>query len=159
MTIKICNWELWINAPLQEWNEELAYLAQYRAASCQARQDEERSSISTSFDYIGENMAATYASGYNGAVNYTRLIGQQWYGEKRFYSYYAAACLDEDGNLNEDGGFETCGRYTQVYIMENLVLFFFQSGIILYHTAGVGQVLCSRLWVLPLSGTWRSRGL
>ena len=100
----------------QEWNEELAYLAQYRAATCEFRQDEEEDSYvqTTSFDYVGENMAATYAAGYNGAVNYTRLIGQQWYGEKKLFSYYAAACYDEDGNMNDDGGFETCGRYTQV---------------------------------------------
>ena len=122
-----------MNDPLQEWNEELAYLAQYRAASCAARQEEEdRSSQSTSFDYVGQSVAATYSPGYNGAVNYTRLIGQQWYAEKRFYSYYGAACLDDDGNLNEDGGFENCGRYTQVYTFATENMISFQSGIIVY---------------------------
>lgn len=66
------------------------------------------------FDSVGESAAATYAPGYNSAVNYTRLIGQQWFTEKRYFNYYAAACLDDDGNVNENGEFETCGRYTQV---------------------------------------------
>ena len=76
-------------------------------------ENEDRNTQSTTFDYIGESFAATVSY----TVNYTQLIGQLWYGEKMFYNYYAAACLDEDGNADEDGEFETCGRYTQVLLM------------------------------------------
>ena len=74
-------------------------------------ENEDRNTQSTSFDYIGESFAATASY----TVNYTQLIGQLWYGERRFFNYYAAACLDENGDLDEDGEFETCGRYTQVH--------------------------------------------
>ena len=96
---------------LQEWNEDLAYLAQFWASGCAYMENEDRNTQSTSFDYVGESLAATVSY----TVNYTQLIGQLWYGEKRYFNYYAAACIDEDGNLDEDGGFETCGRYTQVH--------------------------------------------
>lgn len=96
---------------LQEWDENLAYLAQYSAGTCEYRINEEQNLQSApGFDYIGRNAAAT--SMYT--VNYTRLIGQQWYGEKRYFNYYSVACLDDDGNMNENGEFENCGRYTQV---------------------------------------------
>jgi hypothetical protein len=101
-----------------EWNEDLAFLAQYRAASCEFRQEDNQNNnnqqqVQTGgFDFVGENSAAT--SFYTGDVNYTRLIGQQWFIEKRFFSYYAAACLDEDGNIEDNGEFMTCGRYTQL---------------------------------------------
>ena len=97
---------------LQEWNDDLAYLAQFWASGCEYVENEDRNTQSTSFDYIGESFAATVSY----TVNYTQLIGQLWYGEKRFFNYYAAACLDENGDLDEDGEFETCGRYTQVAI-------------------------------------------
>ena len=73
-------------------------------------ENEDRNTQSTTFDYIGESLAATASY----TVNYTQLIGQLWFGEKQFFSYYAAACVDENGDLDEDGEFETCGRYTQV---------------------------------------------
>ena len=102
---------------MQDWSEDLAYLAQYRASSCEFRMEDNQNNQqvgAAGFDYVGENGAATYAAGYNAAVNYTQLIGQQWFLEKRFFNYYAAACRDEDGNVEENGDFETCGRYTQV---------------------------------------------
>ena len=96
---------------LQEWNEDLAYQAQYWASACEYAENEDRNTQSTSFDYIGESFAATVSY----TVNYTQLIGQLWYGERKFFNYYAAACLDENGDLDEDGEFETCGSYTQVH--------------------------------------------
>ena len=79
------------------------------------REDNEQQQVGAGgFDYIGENAAATYAAGYNTATNYTRLIGQQWFIEKRYFNFYAAACRDEDGNVEDNGEFENCGRYTQV---------------------------------------------
>jgi hypothetical protein len=93
-----------------EWNEDLAYLAQFWASGCAYMENEDRNTQSTSFDYVGESLAATVSY----TVNYTQLIGQLWYGEKRYFNYYAAACIDEDGNQDEDGEFETCGRYTQM---------------------------------------------
>ena len=88
----------------------MAYQAQYWASACAYEENEDRNTQSTSFDYIGESFAATVSY----TVNYTQLIGQLWFAEKRFFSYYAGACLDENGDLDEDGEFETCGRYTQV---------------------------------------------
>lgn len=100
---------------MQEWNENLEYLAQYRSASCEYRREEEQQQVGVAgFDYVGENAAAVYAAGYNTAVNYTQVIGQHWFTEKRFFSYYAAACRDEDGNVEDNGEFMNCGRYTQV---------------------------------------------
>ena len=100
---------------LQEWDENLEYLAQYRAASCEFSREEEQQSVGVvGFDYVGENAAAIYSAGYGSSVNYTRVIGQQWFTEKRFFSYYSAACRDEDGNVEDNGDYTTCGRYTQV---------------------------------------------
>lgn len=88
----------------------MAYLAQFWASGCEYMENEDKNTQSTAFDYVGENFAATASY----TVNYTRLIGQQWYAEKKLFNYYLAACLDEDGNVNENGEFDTCGRYTQV---------------------------------------------
>ena len=88
----------------------MAYQAQYWASACQYEENEDRHTQSTSFDYIEESFAATVSY----TVNYTQLIGQLWFAEKRFFNYYASACLDENGDMEEDGEFETCGRYTQV---------------------------------------------
>ena len=118
------------NLFLQEWDENLEYLAQYRAASCTFQDDQQQSVGVVGFDYVGENDAAVYSAGYNTAVNYTQVIGQQWFTEKRFFSYYSAACRDEDGNVEDNGEFTTCGRYTQVSgILEpsNLVVTYYFS--------------------------------
>ena len=94
----------------QEWDEELAYMAQFTASTCRYVENEDRHSQSSKFDYVGENFAATVSY----TVNYTQIIGQLWYGEKRYFNYYTATCYDQDGNANDDGGYENCGRYTQV---------------------------------------------
>lgn len=101
---------LYVNHSLQEWDKELAYMAQFWTSTCRYMENEDRHSQSAKFDYIGENFAATVSY----TVNYTQLIGQQWYREKRYFNYYTSTCYDEDGNANENGGYETCGRYTQV---------------------------------------------
>ena len=85
-------------------------MAQFWASACEYEENEDRNTQSTNFDNIGESFAATASY----TVNYTQLIGQLWYGEKRFFNYYSAACLDENGDVDENGEFETCGRYTQV---------------------------------------------
>ena len=85
-------------------------MAQFWASTCQYMENEDRHSQSAKFDYVGESFAASISY----TVNYTQLIGQLWYGEKRFFNYYTATCYDEDGDANDDGSFETCGRYTQV---------------------------------------------
>ena len=94
----------------QEWDEELAYMAQFWSSTCTYMENEDRHSQSANFDYVGESFAATISY----TVNYTQLIGMLWWGEKRFFNYYTASCYDEDGNANDNGNFETCGRYTQV---------------------------------------------
>ena len=121
---------------IQEWNDDLAYLAQFWASGCEYAENEDRNTQSTSFDYIGESFAATVSY----TVNYTQLIGQLWYGEKRFFNYYAAACLDENGDLDEDGEFETCGRYTQVYIYISNCLII-KLFLLLYRWYGLGHML------------------
>ena len=102
----------------------MAYLAQFRAASCEFSRDDDDDNNNDvqyfGYDSVGENAAATYIGGYNTAVNYTQLISQQWFREKRFFSYYRAACLDEDGNINDNGEFDTCGRYIQVPLVYTL---------------------------------------
>ena len=122
---------------LQEWNEDLAYLAQFWASACEYVENEDRNTQSTTFDYIGESFAATVSY----TVNYTQLIGQLWYGEKRSYNYYAAACLDEDGNADEDGEFETCGRYTQVSMQKQ-----YDKALHCVYADGVGPDICCWLW-------------
>ena len=85
-------------------------MAQFWASTCLYMENEDRHSQSATFDYVGESFAATVSY----TVNYTQLIGQLWYGERRFFNFYTASCLDEDGNADDDGSYETCGRYTQV---------------------------------------------
>ena len=115
-------------------------------------ENEDRNTQSTSFDYIGESFAAT--SSYT--VNYTRMIGQQWYGEKRYFNYYSMSCYDDDGNVNEDEGYETCGRYTQVCaILVTLLVAYELASFLHCRWCGPGRML----WAVELSDVLNSKEL
>ncbi len=81
---------------LQEWNTELAQVAQNYAELCIFGHNSDRSIQSPSFSYIGENIAITTASG-----NYTNLV-RNWYDEVQNYNYATNQCNG------------VCGHYTQV---------------------------------------------
>ena len=119
-------------------------MAQFWASACSYEENENRHSQSGKFDYVGENFAATISY----TVNYTQLIGQLWNAEKRFFNYYTATCYDEDGNANDDGSYETCGRYTQVEqivtCIQILIHFY------LLFPACMGQNLRCGLWDLQM---------
>lgn len=85
-------------------------MAQFTAATCRYMENEDRHSQSADFDYVGENFAATISY----TVNYTEIIGRLWFGEKRYFNYYTATCYDGDGNGDDNGGYGSCARYTQV---------------------------------------------
>ena len=51
---------MWLSLSLkQEWNDELARLAQYWSANCELMHNEHRHDQSEEYDYVGENVAAT----------------------------------------------------------------------------------------------------
>ena len=58
----------------QEWDEELAYMAQFWSSTCRYMENEDRHSQSANFDYVGESFAATISY----TVNYTQLISMLW---------------------------------------------------------------------------------
>ena len=95
---------------LQEWNEELGYMAQFWSGNCEYELNENRHSQSTTFGYVGQSLAATSAY----SVNYTILI-KTWQDVGRYYNYYTGACTDADGNEDEDG--LECAPFTQVSIL------------------------------------------
>ena len=68
-------------------------------------ENENRHDQSTTFDYVGENLGATR----NYSVDYVKIIST-WFNEGQNYDYNSAACVDEDGNEEEEG----CQFYTQV---------------------------------------------
>lgn len=92
---------------MQEWNEELGYMAQFWAGNCEYELNENRNSQSNTFTYVGQSMIAT--SSYS--VNYTVLIGK-WFSAGQYYNYYSGYCTDSDGDEDEDG--DSCAGYTQV---------------------------------------------
>ena len=106
----------WVRAPgiaiifylLQEWNDELSYLAQFWSTECTLTVDEERSIQSSEFDYVGQNMADTASY----SVNYTILMQNKWFTQGKGYDFYTGYCTDEDGNQDEDG--IGCEYYRQV---------------------------------------------
>ena len=79
-------------------------MAQFWAAGCEYEENEMRHSQATQFDYVGESLAATASY----TVNYTQLIGQEWFRERIYFNYYTSTCVNNDGN------YEACSRYTQV---------------------------------------------
>ena len=56
MPIYLCTYTCYL---IQEWDSELARLAQYSSAKCEYMRNEHRHDQSTDYDYVGENIAAT----------------------------------------------------------------------------------------------------
>ena len=94
---------------LQVWNDQLASLALFWAASCEFMLNEDRNGQSSEYAYIGQTMAATI--NYN--VNYTVLLGT-WFQEGVYYSINTGYCTDADGNQEENIDESICARYVQV---------------------------------------------
>ena len=69
--------------------------------------NENRHDQSTVFDYVGQINAASA----NYTINLTSMVFE-WYYEGLNFDYSQAACIDEDGEAQEDA--EGCDRYIQV---------------------------------------------
>ena len=83
----------------QEWNDELAGIAQTYADQCMFIHNDDRSSQSTTYTSVGENLFVTSSQ----QVNYTQFV-EAWYGEVMDYDYTSNTC--QNGSV--------CGHYTQV---------------------------------------------
>ena len=92
---------------MQEWDEQLAALAQFWAVNCELEPNENKHEQSTDYDYVGEIL---HASG-NFSINLTSMVFE-WYFDGRFYDYSQASCINENGEAQED--LEGCERYVQV---------------------------------------------
>ena len=55
----------------------------------------------------------------NYALNYTIMV-QNWFNKGRRFNYYSGACVDADGEAQDD--LELCMGYTQVCTMMSYVL-------------------------------------
>ncbi len=92
---------------LQEWDTELALLAQFWAVGCMIEPNEQRHEQSTNYDYVGEVMHGSA----NYSINLTSMVFE-WYFDGRNYDYSLGSCVDEDGEAEEE--LEGCERYVQV---------------------------------------------
>lgn len=92
---------------LQEWDDELAALSQFWAVSCTMEANEDRHEQSLDFDYVGE---ITYGTA-NYTVNLTSMV-TEWFQEGINYDYSQRACLNENGEAENDN--DECVRYLQV---------------------------------------------
>lgn len=95
---------------VQEWNDELSYLAQFWASGCEYETNENRNTQSVMFESVGENFIATASF----TINYTILIQNSWFNQGKSYDYFGGTCTDEDGNQAD--GLEGCEYYVQVKI-------------------------------------------
>ena len=84
---------------MQVWNDELAAIGQTYAEMCIFQHNDDRSTQSSTYTYVGENLALTTAT----PGNYTSLVNN-WYDEVQDYDYGANNCS------------AVCGHYTQVNI-------------------------------------------
>ena len=82
----------------QVWNDELAQLAQNYAEMCNNVHNSDRHDQSSSFTFVGENLAATTALDND----YVRLV-QLWYDEVQYFTHGTGCEMDQ-----------VCGHYTQV---------------------------------------------
>lgn len=82
---------------LQEWNDELAQVAQTHAEQCVFEQNANRASQVATFSSVGENVLANTAT----VVDYAGLV-QIWFDERGDYVFSTEIC----NNI--------CGHYTQV---------------------------------------------
>lgn len=76
--------------------------------------NENRHEQSSNYDYVGEIL---YGSA-NYTFNFTSMVSE-WFSESVNYDYSKGACLDEDGEEDEDD--DECARYIQVWLMKNSV--------------------------------------
>ena len=83
---------------MQEWNNELARVAQNYAEQCIFAHNSDRVSQQSTFSSVGENLFAS-----SGAADYSGFV-QGWYNEETDYNY----------NSNECTPGAVCGHYTQV---------------------------------------------
>ncbi len=86
---------------MQIWNDELSELAQNYADMCIWGHNADRHSQSTTFSFVGENLAITTAD----PGNYTGLVNA-WFNEIQDFDYAANTCRAG----------AACGHYTQVCI-------------------------------------------
>ena len=111
---------------LQEWNEELAEIAQAYSEMCIYGHNPDRHDQSTTFEFVGENLALTTA----GAVDYVSLV-QAWYDEVNDYTYSTMECAPG----------KACGHYTQVLTCSRL-----QWDLWWCHAGCLGNVKAYRVW-------------
>lgn len=91
----------------QVWDDELALLAHFWSSNCEMMANENRHDQSTVFDYVGQINAASS----NYTINLTSMVFE-WYYEGLDFDYSQAACIDEDGEEQDE--LEGCERYVQV---------------------------------------------
>jgi len=91
----------------QEWDDKLAALSQFWAVSCTMEANENRHEQSQDYDYVGE---ITYGTA-NYTVNMTSMV-YQWFAEGVNYDYSQQACLNENGEAENDN--DECIHYLQV---------------------------------------------
>lgn len=92
---------------IKEWDDDLAYIAQFWAANCHYSLNKYRSHQSSEFDYVGETIANTT----NSYVNYTHLV-YEWFQKGKRYNYYQGYCRSSDGTVDTYG--HGCIPYRQV---------------------------------------------
>ena len=84
---------------VQEWNDELAQVAQAYSERCMFDHNPSRVSQASSFSSVGENLAVTS----NPVDNYEGLFAL-WLSERSDYNLNTNACSE----------LSQCGHYTQV---------------------------------------------
>ncbi len=92
---------MYIHTYTQQWNEELARVAQAHAASCSFSDNTNRAD-NVSFATVGENLSASNA----GTPNYTLFVEMGWFSQRDNYNYQTNMCTTQD----------SCTDYIQVYI-------------------------------------------
>lgn len=71
----------------QQWNEELAEVAQAHAERCNFIENSNRAE-NVSFPTVGENLSATDAR----PPNYTELVERSWFSQRTNYDYQTNMC-------------------------------------------------------------------
>ena len=85
---------------MQEWNTELAGVAQAYAEMCIFRDNPDRADQAPSFPTVGENLSASNTR----TPNYTEFVERGWFSQRVNYNY--------DTNMCSSPG--SCTDYTQV---------------------------------------------
>ena len=83
----------------QEWNDELAGVAQAYSEKCTTQPNPDRASQAPSFSTVGENLGGTFPLP-------SSVVEDMWLVGRRFYSYSTQQC----NNIN----FRFCDQYIQV---------------------------------------------